>query len=356
MVNMNSRRLHHSRKTAWFAIIMTTSTLLARATLTVCDINIVSSGTGTNGSLSVAGTVSSVKNSQSSGGNWVICDVGQALLVGGAAQPVLPSAVIQPANPTVLVGQNLLLAAATDGTPPFTYQWRKNGLNLTGQTNFSLSITGVATNNAGNYDVVVTSPFGSGTSLVSTVTMSGIFNLLPTWTATLNPLTGFYEEKIAVTNNGGAITGLQLLVGNLPSRVSLYNATGTNNGLPYAQFNVTMTNSSAGTFLLQFFNPYRLNFMNTVQAVAVAAVPSATNNTPGITITKVLMDTSIPGSPRFTFGFNTVAGKQYEVLYSGNTMQTWTVAATLTASANYTIWTEISPTTGSRFFKVIALP
>jgi hypothetical protein len=180
--------------------------------------------------------------------------------------------------------------------------------------------------------------------------------LQQTWSPVLNPLTGLYEEKIAVTNNGGAITGLQLLVGNLPSRVSLYNATGTNNGLPYAQFNVTMTNGSVGTFLLQFFNPYRLNFTNTVQAVAVAAVPPATNNTQGITITKVLMDTSIPGSPRFTFGFNTVAGKQYEVLYSDDSMQTWTVAATLTASANYTLWTEVSPTTGSRFFKAIAVP
>ncbi len=330
--------------------------LTVQGALTVSDINIVSSGTGTNGTLSIAGTVTPVANNRSAGGNWVVCNVEQALLVGSAAQPVLPSAVIQPVNPTILVGQNLLLAAATDGTPPFTYQWRKNGFNLTGQTNLSLSIIGVTTNNAGNYDVIVTSPFGSVTSLVSTVNISGIFNLLPTWSATLNPLTGLYEEKIAVTNNGGAITGLQLLVGNLPSRVSLYNATGTNNGMPYAQFNVTMTNGAVGTFLLEFLNPYRLNFTNTVQAVAVAAVPPATNNTPGITITKVLMDTSIPGSPRFTFGFNTVAGKKYEVLYSDDTMQTWTVAATLTASANYTIWTELSPTTGSRFFKVIALP
>jgi len=324
--------------------------------LTVSDFNIVSSGTGTNGSMSVAGTVSPVDNNRSAGGNWVVCDVAQALLVGSAAQPVLPSAEIQPANPTVLVGQNLLLAAATDGTPPFTYQWRKSGINLSGQTNLSLSITGVTTNNAGNYDVVVSSPFGSVTSLVSTVTISGIFNLQPTWSPTLNPLTGLYEEKIAVTNNGGAITGLQLLVGNLPSRVSLYNATGTNNGLPYAQFNVTMTNGSIGTFLLQFFNPYRLNFTNTVQAVAVAAVPPATNTTPGLTITKVLMDTSIPGSPRFTLGFTSVAGARYEVLYSDDTMQTWSVAATLTASANYTLWTELSPSPGSRFFKVIVLP
>ena len=343
-------------KPTLMAICLTLASLASAGALTVSDFNIVTSGTGTNGGLSIAGTVSPVASYRSTGGSWVVCDVGQALLVGSAAQPVLPTAEIQPANPTVLVGQNLLLAAATDGTPPFTYQWRKNGVNLSGQTNLSLSITGVTTNNAGNYAVLVSSPFGSVTSLVSTVTISGVFALLPTASPTLNPLTGLYEEKIAVTNIGGTITGLQLLVGNLPSRVSLYNATGTNNGLPFAQFNVTMTNGSVGTFLLQFFNPYRLNFTNTVQAVAVAAVPPATNNTPGITITKVLMDTSIPGSPRFTLGFTSVAGKSYEVLYSDDTMQTWSVAATLTASANYTLWTELSPSAGSRFFKVLALP
>ena len=343
-------------KSSLLALVLGLWSQATQAALTISDFNIVSSGSGTNGSLSVAGTVSPVDNYQSAGGSWVVCDVGQALLVGSAAQPVLPTAEIQPANPTVLVGQNLLLAAATDGTPPFTYQWRKNGVNLSGQTNLSLSITGVTTNNAGNYAVLVSSPFGSVTSLVSTVTISGVFALLPTASPTLNPLTGLYEEKIAVTNIGGTITGLQLLVGNLPSRVSLYNATGTNNGLPFAQFNVTMTNGSVGTFLLQFFNPYRLNFTNMVQAVAVAAVPPATNNTPGITITKVLMDTSIPGSPRFTLGFTSVAGKSYEVLYSDDTMQTWSVAATLTASANYTLWTELSPSAGSRFFKVLALP
>ena len=342
--------------TLLLAVVLVLSSLTTQGALTVSSFNIVSSGISTNDSLSVAGTVSPLESYRSTGGGWVVSGLEFEILVGGVVLPVLPSAEIQPANPTVLAGQNLLLAAATDGTPPFAYQWRKNGVNLSGQTNLSLSITGVTTNHAGEYTVVVSSPFGSVTSLVSSVTISGIFNLPPTWSPTLNPLTGLYEEKVAVTNIGGPITGLQLLVGNLPPRVSLYNAAGTNNGLPYAQFNVTMTNGSVGTFLLQFFNPYRLNFTNTVHAVAVAAVPPATNNTPGITITKVLIDTSIPGSPRFTFGFTSVAGKSYQVLYSDDNLETWTVASTITASANYTIWTEMLPAANARFFKVLALP
>ena len=294
------------------------ATLVAQCALTVSDFNIVSSGTGTNGTLALAGTVSSLAGYRSAGDSWVVHYLECDLLIGGTVVPVLPSAEIQPSNPTVLVGQNLLLAAATDGTPPFAYQWRKGGLDLTGQTNLSLSITGVTTNTAGSYTVVVSSPFGSVTSLVSTVTISGIFTLSPAASPTLNPLTGLYEEQVTVTNNGGAITGLRLLVGDLPAPVSLYNAAGSTNGMPFAQFSISMTTGDTGTFLLQFFNPYRLNFSNTVQAVAVAATPPATNSTPGIPITKVFMDGSIPNSPRFTFGFGSVADRKSTRLNSSH--------------------------------------
>jgi hypothetical protein len=214
-----------------------------------------------------------------------------------------------------------------------------------------------APTNAGSYTVVGTINDANyqGSATNTLVIDTGIF-ALQTSSPVLNPLTGLYEEKVAVTNMGGPIIGLRLLVGNLPSRVSLYNVAGTNNGLPFAQFSVTMNTGDTGTFLLQFYNPYRLNFTNTVQAVAVVAVTPATNNTAGVTITQVYMDGSIPNSPRFTFGFTSVAGKSYQVLYSDDGLQTWTAASTIMASANYTIWMEMSPAANSRFFKVIALP
>ena len=69
------------------------------------------------------------------------------------------------------------------------------------------------------------------------------------------------------------------------------------------------------------------------------------------------MDTSIPGSPRFTLAFASVVGQHYQVLYSDDQMQTWTLADTLSANATWTIWTEILPeSTGSRLFKVILIP
>mgnify|MGYP003352057663 CR=1 FL=1 len=51
-----------------------------------------------------------------------------------------------------------------NGTGPFTYQWRLNGTNILGATNNPLVLLGVQTNQAGNYSVVVSNPFGSATS------------------------------------------------------------------------------------------------------------------------------------------------------------------------------------------------
>jgi hypothetical protein len=50
------------------------------------------------------------------------------------------------------------------GTKPLSYQWWKDGLALSGQTNMSLTLTNVQTSDFGSYSVVVTNDFGSVTS------------------------------------------------------------------------------------------------------------------------------------------------------------------------------------------------
>jgi hypothetical protein len=91
-----------------------------------------------------------------------------------------PSVVTPPASQTVIVGDIVTFTVDADGTTPLSYQWRLSGNPLTGATNASLTITGVTTNNAGDYTVFVSNPFGSDTSGAATLTVlvpfPGIYN------------------------------------------------------------------------------------------------------------------------------------------------------------------------------------
>jgi hypothetical protein len=268
--------------------------------------------------------------------------------------------VVQPANQFALISSNASFSVGVSGTAPFAYQWFANGVMIGGATNDALTVSNVALATSTNYLVVITNGWGSVTSSVAQLAACGSlkYQTNQAHTAVLNPLTGLYEERIVVTNAAGPISGLRIFAGGLPSRVSLNNAAGTENGTPYAQFNVVMLPGTTNTFLLQFLNPYRLTFTNTITVVALAAGTNTTtgvaNQAHGISVSQVYNDTSIGGSPRFTLAFASTVGQSYQVFYSDDGMQTWQLASTITASSTWTIWTELlPPAQGSRLFKVI---
>jgi hypothetical protein len=78
--------------------------------------------------------------------------------------PVALSIVSQPQSLTVSAGSNATFSVTAAGTLPLGYQWQFNSNGIAGATNSSLTLTNVASTNAGNYRVVVTNAFGSVTS------------------------------------------------------------------------------------------------------------------------------------------------------------------------------------------------
>ncbi|HWN93701.1 MAG TPA: M36 family metallopeptidase [Methylomirabilota bacterium] len=87
----------------------------------------------------------------------------------GTNQP--PIIVRQPAGSQVLTGATVNLSVSVFATPPVSYQWRFNGGDLLHETNASLVLTGVITNQSGSYSVFVTNLFGSATSVDAVVTV-----------------------------------------------------------------------------------------------------------------------------------------------------------------------------------------
>jgi alpha-tubulin suppressor-like RCC1 family protein len=75
--------------------------------------------------------------------------------------PIAPSIVSQPISQTVLGGTNVTFSIAATGTPPLSYQWRKNELPMANQVASSLVLTNVTRTNSGSYAVVITNVAGT---------------------------------------------------------------------------------------------------------------------------------------------------------------------------------------------------
>jgi hypothetical protein len=78
---------------------------------------------------------------------------------------VAPLRIIQqPASISANVGGTVNFSVLAQGSDPITYQWRKNGTNISDATSHNLTLTNIAMADAGEYDVVITNPAGPVTT------------------------------------------------------------------------------------------------------------------------------------------------------------------------------------------------
>lgn len=83
-----------------------------------------------------------------------------------------PAITTQPQSQIVTAGANVTFSVSATGTPAPTYQWRKNGTNISGATQSSYTLTNVNSGHAGTYSVVVSNTYGSVTSSNVTLTVN----------------------------------------------------------------------------------------------------------------------------------------------------------------------------------------
>ena len=76
-----------------------------------------------------------------------------------------PTITTQPANKTVTVGKTAKFSVTATGSTPLSYQWRKNGVNITGATKSSYTTPATtAADNGSLFSVIVSNSAGSVTS------------------------------------------------------------------------------------------------------------------------------------------------------------------------------------------------
>src|SRR4051812_1815648 len=83
-----------------------------------------------------------------------------------------PTLSTQPSSQSVTAGSNVSFTVAASGSPTPTYQWRKNGADISGATSATLALNGVQASDAGSYTVVVSNSAGLVTSSAATLTVN----------------------------------------------------------------------------------------------------------------------------------------------------------------------------------------
>ncbi len=90
-----------------------------------------------------------------------------------------PAITTQPVNKTVSQGQSATFNVAASGAAPLTYQWQKNGVNISGANAASYTINSVQSADAGSYRAIVTNSFSNATSNAATLTVSATVTCTP---------------------------------------------------------------------------------------------------------------------------------------------------------------------------------
>ena len=302
-------------------------------------------------------------------------------VVGGNITFTITLTNLGPSTASNIVANDLLPAGFTfvTATPlPATVlsnlvTWSGFSLTNQGSTNFILTVTttnigtftNIAFSTADTTDPVPTNNDGTGPASQAGITVSSQSFGIVAGTNVFNPQTGLFEQQAAVTNYSGAtVAAVRLLVSGLRAGVTLYNASGTNAGVPYAQYNAPLNPSQGVVFVLEFYVPDRKPFTDTLAAEAVLPTPATTNLASGVLIDTYIFDQRIAGDPRFVIEFASIPGTTYTIIYSDD-LQTWYVATpTITANANRTQWYDDGPpetqskpvSSRSRYYRVIANP
>jgi mucin-19 len=124
----------------------------------------------------------------------------------------------QPSNAAVRPGSPAQFAVFASGEEVITYQWRKNGTNITGATEAVLSLSSAQTADAGKYDVVVKNGVNSVTSNAAILTVSDVLPTPPALTSQPSSVrvTAGSSASFSVTATGTAPLSYQWRKGSLP--------------------------------------------------------------------------------------------------------------------------------------------
>jgi len=154
---------------------------------------------------------------------------------------------LHPVSQTAYIQENFTLNVSATGSGTISYQWRKNGVSLTGKTQSYLNFQSLSLNDSALYDVVISNEVGSVNSNTATLTVNQLPTMALAWdTPTarddgsaleLNEIDSYniyisydgdsFEETITIPATLNNIEFSDMLPGNYQLAIATTDTTGT---------------------------------------------------------------------------------------------------------------------------------
>ena len=270
-------------------------------------------------------------------GNVYVSDTANNTIRKGVPTSTAPGASLQiqtqPLNQGVTAGQSVTFSVGATGTPAPSYQWQKNGVNISGATSSSYTIAPATNSDVGYYSVALSSGSVTVTSksaelrvlngagypplfvdpLLSSLTVDAgqpaTFSVVAL--TSLPPTYQWMKNGVAIA---GATSDAYMIVATQPSDAGNYSVVVTNASATVTSTNTTLTvNPGSG-----------------LTAPAITTQPAALTVTVGGAASFTVAAT---GNPTPTYQW-----KKNGAVIAGATGATYTIASTqLTDAASYTV-------------------
>jgi hypothetical protein len=226
-----------------------------------------------------------------------------------------------PSAQAVQPGTPVMFTVTNQGTGPFTYQWKKGGTNIDGQTSINFSIPSVTAEDAGAYTVVVSSdvtPTGVTSNTVNLVISLPITTVSASRTPDSFFVASSNSVTFSVTNDGSADFTYQWHKNGIPLP-----------GAVAATFTINSSSSNdIGTYTVLVSNPVTPNGLlsnevplNVTQGVGGIVIGKSYPGLHAPINTNITFNVSALGTPPLFYQW-----RKNGTPISGETNQTLTVA------------------------------